>query len=178
MSKDYQIEPGVQDEEYDKTRRRILWSMPTGLYVIGARNEDKFSMMTASMVCQVSVKPKVIVVGFEKDAYTYGLVKKSLRFSVNLIELENKSLVRSFVKIPSHDENALTLAGHDYFLSPVFELPVLKKAAAYLECLIVNEQTFDSHAAVFGEVKYAAELKDIKDIKVLSMSDTKMNYGG
>ena len=37
--------PGVDTDEaraeYDKVRRRVLWKMPYGLFVVGSRGEDR-----------------------------------------------------------------------------------------------------------------------------------------
>jgi flavin reductase (DIM6/NTAB) family NADH-FMN oxidoreductase RutF len=38
--------PGVDPVEYDKLRRRVLWSMPSGLYVVGSRHGDRRNLMT------------------------------------------------------------------------------------------------------------------------------------
>jgi hypothetical protein len=33
-------------EESDKLRRRVLWTMPSGLYVVGSRDGDRRNLMT------------------------------------------------------------------------------------------------------------------------------------
>jgi hypothetical protein len=44
------VETDEQRAEYDKLRRRVLWKMPTGLYVIGSRGTDPAgqNLMTAN----------------------------------------------------------------------------------------------------------------------------------
>lgn len=37
---------GVDPVEYDKLRRRILWMMPSGLYVVGSRAGGRRNLMT------------------------------------------------------------------------------------------------------------------------------------
>ena len=37
------IPEGADAEAYDKLRRRVLWTMPSGLYVIGSRHGDRAS---------------------------------------------------------------------------------------------------------------------------------------
>jgi flavin reductase (DIM6/NTAB) family NADH-FMN oxidoreductase RutF len=39
-------ESEAQKEEYDKLRRRVLWKMPYGLYVVGARDGERRNGMT------------------------------------------------------------------------------------------------------------------------------------
>ena len=37
---------GADPEEYDKLRRRVLWKMPSGLYVLGAGYGGRRNLMT------------------------------------------------------------------------------------------------------------------------------------
>jgi flavin reductase (DIM6/NTAB) family NADH-FMN oxidoreductase RutF len=39
---------GADPEEYDKLRRRVLWKMPSGVYLVGSRSADglKCNFMT------------------------------------------------------------------------------------------------------------------------------------
>ena len=60
--------------EYDKLRRRVLWKMPSGLYVIGSTDgAERRNGMTANWVTQVSFDPKWIGVGVEQPAFTHEL---------------------------------------------------------------------------------------------------------
>jgi hypothetical protein len=42
--------PGVdtdeQRDDYDRLRRRVLWTMPSGLYVVGSTDGDRKNLMT------------------------------------------------------------------------------------------------------------------------------------
>jgi flavin reductase (DIM6/NTAB) family NADH-FMN oxidoreductase RutF len=49
--------PGADPEEYDKVRRRVLWKMPSGLYIIGSRAGDRRNGMTGNWVTQLSFDP-------------------------------------------------------------------------------------------------------------------------
>jgi flavin reductase (DIM6/NTAB) family NADH-FMN oxidoreductase RutF len=40
--------PDADAEEYDKLRRRVLWTFPSGLYVVGSRSGDRRNGMTAN----------------------------------------------------------------------------------------------------------------------------------
>ena len=48
-------------EEYDKLRRRVLWKMPSGLYVLGSTDAaERRNGMTINWVTQVSFEPKLV----------------------------------------------------------------------------------------------------------------------
>ena len=68
-------------EEYDKLRRRVLWRMPSGLYVIGSRHGDRLNLMTANWVTQVSFDPKLVAVSVENEALTHALIHEGSAFA-------------------------------------------------------------------------------------------------
>jgi flavin reductase (DIM6/NTAB) family NADH-FMN oxidoreductase RutF len=115
-------------------------------------------------------------------------------FSVSLLARSDRSLVRRFVKAVRDVEVdgagvATSLQGE-----PVLEvaggLPVLAAAIAWLACSVRSVHVFDgagpgavaSHVLVVGEVVDAGESDRLgarsDDDAVLSMDDTRMNYGG
>ncbi|MGH9038054.1 MAG: flavin reductase family protein, partial [Acidimicrobiia bacterium] len=68
------VETDEQKDEYDKLRRRVLWKMPYGLYVVGSRAGDRRNLMTLNFATQVSFEPKLVGIGVEKEAYTHELI--------------------------------------------------------------------------------------------------------
>ena len=59
--------PGRDPEEYDKLRRRVLWKMPSGLYVLGSHaTGERRNGMTINWVTQVSFDPKLVGVSVER----------------------------------------------------------------------------------------------------------------
>ena len=61
------VETDEQKEEYDKLRRRVLWKMPYGLYVVGSRSGIERNLMTLNWATQVSFEPKLVGISVEKD---------------------------------------------------------------------------------------------------------------
>src|SRR3954469_6963880 len=84
--------------DYDKMRRRLLWTFPSGLYVIGSREGDRRNLMTANWVTQVSFDPKLLAVSIEKEAVTHELIAASNAFTVNTIDRDDRAIVRKFTK--------------------------------------------------------------------------------
>src|SRR3954451_17185316 len=77
--------------EYDKRRRRLLWTFPSGLYVIGSRDGDRRNAMTANWVTQVSFDPKLVAVSIDHTALTHELISASNAFTVNTIDREDRA---------------------------------------------------------------------------------------
>ena len=64
-------------DEFDRQRRRVLWALPTGLYLVGSRSGDDVNLMTANLVVQVCLEPKLVGVAIEAESTTAALVARS-----------------------------------------------------------------------------------------------------
>ncbi len=166
-------------DELDRHRRRVLWALPTGLYLIGSRHGEDVNLMTANLVVQVCMEPKLVGVALEHESVTAGLVTAGGGFTVSLLARSDRDVVRRFVKPVTDVERApdgglLALSGQ-----PVTEVgpdrrPVLSAAAGYLDCRLTGADTLGSHVFCIGEViGVGGEPAD-----VLRMEDTRMHYGG
>ena len=167
---------GVDPDEYDKLRRRVLWSMPYGLYVVGSRAGDKRNFMTLNWVTQLSFDPKLIGVGIEHAALTAELVRAGGVFSLCLIDRDDRAIVRKFTKPVEADLDAGTLNGFPFHDGPT-GAPVLDQAVAWVDCRLHSSVDVGDHTLFLGEVVDAGFQKP-EDTPVLRMEDTRMNYGG
>ncbi len=169
----------TEDEqvEYDKLRRRVLWKLPSGLYVIGSTDgAERRNGMTANWVTQLSFDPKWVGVGIEREAFTHELIEAAGVFSVCLIDREDRAIVRKFTKPVEVDLAAKTLNGFAY-LERTTGAPILAGSVAFLDCAVRDRMEVGNHTFFAGEVLEAGFLSD-EDTEVLRMEDTRMNYGG
>jgi flavin reductase (DIM6/NTAB) family NADH-FMN oxidoreductase RutF len=170
------VPPGEDPEEYDKLRRRVLWKMPSGLYVLGARAGERRNGMTVNWVSQVSFEPKLVAVSVEQTAFTHELLVEGGVFCVNLVSVEDRAVVRKFTKPVEVDLAARTLNGFS-FRDGISGAPVLELAVAWIDCEIRQQVELGGHTLFVGEVVDAGFQAD-EETPVLSMGDTRMNYGG
>jgi len=169
--------PGGRDpDEYDKVRRRVLWAMPYGLYVLGSRAGDRRNGMTLNWATQVSFDPKLVAVSVEKEAFTHELLVEGGVFALNVVDREDRAIVRKFTKPVEVDLEANTLNGFA-FHDGLSGAPVLDQAVAYVDCAIRQQVDVGGHTLFLGEVVDAGFQKP-EDTGVLRMEDTRMNYGG
>jgi flavin reductase (DIM6/NTAB) family NADH-FMN oxidoreductase RutF len=166
---------GEAPDGYDRRRRRILWSMPSGLYVLGSRAGDRRNLMTLNWATQVAAEPKLVAISVEVEAVSNGLVRMGGAFSLNIIRREDRSIVRKFVKPLDDGGEPAQLAGFD-LLEGTGGLPVLATALAWLRCDVRQELAGGSHTVFVGEVVDCGG--DPEGHEVLRMEDTRMNYGG
>jgi flavin reductase (DIM6/NTAB) family NADH-FMN oxidoreductase RutF len=167
---------GADPEEYDKLRRRVLWKMPSGLYVVGSRAGERRNAMTANWATQVSFDPKLIGVSVEHEAFTHQLITEGGVFSLNILDREDRAIVRKFVKPVEVDGEAMTLNGFPFHDGRT-GAPILDQAAAYADCEVRQSVECGGHTLFIGEVVDSAFQKD-EETEVLRMEDTRMSYGG
>jgi flavin reductase (DIM6/NTAB) family NADH-FMN oxidoreductase RutF len=171
---------GVDPDAYDRRRRRTLWSLPTGLYLVGSRLGDERNLMTINLVSQVATTPKLVGIAVETEAVTHRLIAESGRFALSILRRSDRTLVRSFAKPATYDAASATLNGELIRDAAVTGAPVLVAALGYVDCAVRDRLDFSSHTFFVGEV-VDADLTDAPDgepTEVLRMEDTRMNYGG
>lgn len=193
---------GRDPVEYDRLRRRVLWSMPTGLFVVGSRSGDRWNLMTCNWAMQVATAPKLVAVSVEVGSVTAELIGEGGSFSVSVLPRSERSLIRRFVKPVDRverdaDGRAVLLQGE-----PVHEeaggVPCLSAAAAWLVCAVRSTVRWEgptdgtgaahpaSHLLFVGEVVDAGESVTGGVVdggtpepeQMLQMGDTRMHYGG
>jgi len=172
--------PGVDTDEqrdhYDRLRRRVLWTMPSGLYLVGSRHGERRNGMTLNWATQVSFDPKLLGISVENDAFTHELISAGGVFSLCIIDREDRAIVRRFTKPVEVDTAAQTLNGFPY-RDGVTGAPILTQAVAYVDCEVRHTVGLGGHTFFVGEVVDAGFAKP-EETPVLRMEDTRMNYGG
>ena len=169
---------GADPDEYDRLRRRVLWSMPSGLYIVGSTDKaERRNGMTLNWASQLSFDPKLLGIAVEREALTHELITAGGVYSLCLVDREDRAIVRKFTKPVEVDLVAHTLNGFEYLDGPATGAPVLAQAVAYVECEVRQSVEIGNHSLFLGEVVNAAFLKD-EETPVLRMEDTRMNYGG
>lgn len=171
-----------QRDEYDRMRRRALWTMPYGLYLVGSGGVGglKPNLMVANWATQVAFEPKLLGIGIEKPAVTHGLVAEGGVFSLGTIDREDRAVVRKFTKpveVELGPDGARGTANGFAFHVEVTGAPILDQAPAWFDCEVRQAVDLGEHTFFIGEVMACGFQKD-EDTPVLRMEDTRMNYGG
>src|SRR2546423_10280531 len=145
------VETDEKKEEYDKPRRRVLWKMPYGLYVVGSRSGSNRNLMTLNWASQVSFEPKLVGISVEKSAFTHELTEAGRCFSLNLLPQEERAAVRKFVKPVEVDPDGKSLNGFAFHDGRT-GAPILDVAAAWVDCELRQSVDCGGHTFFTGEV--------------------------
>jgi flavin reductase (DIM6/NTAB) family NADH-FMN oxidoreductase RutF len=177
---------GADPDAYDRLRRRVLWSFPTGLFVIGSAGEldgeRRHNLMTANLVVQVATDPKLVAVAVEVAAVTARLISSGGCFAVSVLARGDRAVVRRFVKpvtdVALDDLGVPTeMAGHAVRVGAT-GAPILAAAVASVDCRLHSVEHLGSHDLCIGEVVGVDGPAGDEAVEVLRMEDTRMNYGG
>jgi flavin reductase (DIM6/NTAB) family NADH-FMN oxidoreductase RutF len=132
--------------------------------------------MTLNWATQVSFDPKWIAISVENTAFTHELITESQAFVLNVIDREDRAIVRKFTKPVDVDDGAKTLNEFP-FHDGMTGAPILDQAVAYIECEVRQSVPAGNHTVFLSEVVDTKFQKD-EEAEVLRMEDTRMNYGG
>ena len=179
------VPAGRDPDVYDRLRRRVLWSMPTGLYVVGTRADVRRNLMTISWATQVAMSPKLVGIGVEAGAVTHQLLEAGRVFALSLLPRSQRAVVRRFAKpvtesFVDEDTGMGTMQGEPVRVATT-GAPILDCAVSWLDCELRHVLPLGSHSWFVGEVVDCGESgldPDAPDSAVLRMEDTRMNYGG
>jgi len=154
--------------EPDDDIREALDELPYGVYIIGSSDGETPNAMIADWVMQISFKPRLLLVSFEKDASSLSRIRKHRFFTVNLLNQENNgmALAARFVQPANtakikgrRDQDSLTpknkLDGIEYRIGEhAVACPILEDALAFLECEAREFVDAGDHVLAIGSVLY------------------------
>lgn len=165
-----------EEVDYDRLRRRVLRTMPYGLYVVGSRAGERRNAMTLNWATQLAFDAKLVGIGVEQTAFTHKLISESKAFSLCMVARDDRAIVRKFTKPVEVDLAASTLNGFP-FHEGVTGSPILDQAPAFLDCEVRESLVLGLHTFFVGEVVDCGFQLD-EDTPLLRMEDTRMSYGG
>jgi flavin reductase (DIM6/NTAB) family NADH-FMN oxidoreductase RutF len=179
------------DDPDGARRRRLLWSMATGIYVVGSigASPGTYNLMTHSFAVQVATEPCVVALAIDVTARTHGYVGATGVATLSVLRRDQRDIIRRFVKPVS--DVVLDEQGRPKIMAGVEVLvadsgaPCLADAAGCLDLGVVDRVDFASHTLFCCEVRGVAVAPEVLEGPasahhgaILRMEDTKMNYGG
>lgn len=158
-----------REKSPDELIQEAMHELPYGIYVVGSVRDGEPNGMIADWVMQVSFRPRLLAVAFERSSYSLASIRSNHAFTVNLLAEDGMALAARFLqpregaKIRGRSERARALVhrkleGVEYGLDGR-GCPLLADALAVFEC--EAEQFLDAgdHELVLGRVLDARLLR-------------------
>jgi flavin reductase (DIM6/NTAB) family NADH-FMN oxidoreductase RutF len=130
--------------------RAVMGHFATGVAVITASTPGGPVGMTVNSVCSLSLDPVLLLVCFERSARTFGVVRDTGRFGVNVLAAGQEHLARLFAsKAPEHEKFAeVPHTVHD-------GIPVIEGTLAWVGCRLRDLYPGGDHEIGIGAVETA-----------------------
>lgn len=126
-----------------------LYKLTHGLYILGAKDADKFAGCIIDAVMQVANKPWIVAVSCANTSYTKECLEKTEKFSLSVLGKQiSPFVVANFGFQSSRDVNKWNKV--DYCV--IDNLPYLKDNLATLACKVVGKTVFESNTLFLAEV--------------------------
>lgn len=130
--------------------RRVLSHFATGVTVVTTCDADaRPTGLTASAFSSVSLDPPLVLVCVDDKAQSYGALRESGRFAVNILRFDQEAVSRRFASTRLDKFDGLT------FRMSELGLPLIDNALAQIECTTVNTHTEGDHTIFIGRVERA-----------------------
>ena len=131
-------------------KKTVLRMIPYGLYVLTAKGtDDTVAAATVNWVTQASFAPPLVVVGVKADSHAHPLIKESRAFALNVLGKGQQAMAFTFFK-PATREGQ-TVSGEPFRWGTT-GAPILERAAASVECRLVDSIERGDHSIFVGEV--------------------------
>ena len=151
-----------------------LYKLTHGLYVLGARDENRFAGSIVDAVMQVANKPVAIALSCSNGSYTKQCIEKDGVFSLSVLCKNVSPFVVANFGFQS-SRNVDKWKNVEYFEEE--GLPFLKDNLAIFRCRVLHKFPLESNTLFVAEVQSAAAAHRpdepfIKTQKGKEMSDT------
>ncbi len=119
------------------------------LIVLTTRLNEVINGITIAWAMQTSIKPPLMTVALSPKRFSYNLVVESNIFALNYISKDRKDIIELFGYKSGRQVDKFE--NIEYFESQTGS-PILKDAAAYLDCKVVDIYHSGDHDLFVGEV--------------------------
>lgn len=130
--------------------------------LISCRNkEGKNNALAVAFACNCSIEPAMVMVGIVPSRYSYGMIKETGVFVVNLVPEE---LREKYAYLGSHsgaNEDKLAVSGMKIGEGIKVNAPLLLDCPVNIECTVIDSIKPGTHEMFVGKVEYVHAREDL-----------------
>ena len=127
--------------------RQLMSQWATGVSVITCLDDQVPAGCTANALTSLSLDPPRLLVCFDLSARTLASVRRSRRFTVNVLTASQEEICGRFASRASHADK---FAGVPYRVA--FDTVLLEDCMAAIVCEVADELVHGDHVIVVGDV--------------------------
>ena len=134
----------------DDTFKELMKRFASGVTLITFKNEEKYSGLTVSSFCSLSMNPPLILICIDKKIPSHKSLKNGDSFGVNICTSEQGKLAWDFAN-SNIDKNELILS-QNYRITDN-KVPLLNDCLASMECTIKEAYEGGDHTIFVGQIE-------------------------
>ncbi len=128
--------------------REVMGRFATGVTIVTVQESDVLHGMTVNSFTSVSLEPMLTLICLDKGATTTEILRRTVKFTVNILHTDQKHLARRFAE---SDNERDRFDGIGYTISEE-GTPILDDVLGYLTCTVINIVEGGDHYIFIGEV--------------------------
>lgn len=133
-----------------------LYNLTHGIYILGAKDNQRLVGSVVDAVMQVANKPIVLALSCHNNSFTKETIEKSGEFSLSVIAKDiNPFVIANFGFQSSRDVDKWEKV--EYIIED--GLPYIKDCLAVAACKVIHTQVFESNTLFLAEVMNCANIK-------------------
>ena len=137
---------GITDDTFKELMKRFA----SGVTLITFENEGKYSGLTVSSFCSLSMNPPLILICIDKKIPSHKSLKNGASFGVNICTSEQGKLAWDFAN-SNIDKNELILSQNHRITDN--KVPLLNDCLASMECTIKEAYEGGDHTIFVGQIE-------------------------
>jgi flavin reductase (DIM6/NTAB) family NADH-FMN oxidoreductase RutF len=134
----------------EDTFKELMKRFASGVTLITFENEGKYSGLTVSSFCSLSMDPPLILICIDKNLPSHNSLKKGNAFGVNICNSEQGKLAWDFAN-SKIDKNELILSQNHEITGR--KVPLLKDCLASMECTMKEAYDGGDHTIFVGQIE-------------------------
>ena len=134
----------------DDTFKELMKRFASGVTLITFENEGKYSGLTVSSFCSLSMNPPLILICIDKKIPSHKTLKNGASFGVNICTSEQGKLAWDFAN-SNIDKNELILSQNHRITDN--KVPLLNDCLASMECKIKEAYEGGDHTIFVGQIE-------------------------
>jgi len=126
-----------------------LFKLTHGMYIVGAKNEDRFAGCVVDGIMQVASKPLILALSGQNTSFTKECIEKNREFSISVLGKNvNPFVVANFGFQSSRNVDKWAKVGYHV----TDGLPYLDDCLAVIRCKVLDSVLFESNTLFTAEV--------------------------
>ena len=134
----------------DDTFKELMKRFASGVTLITFENEGKFSGLTVSSFCSLSMNPPLILICIDKKIPSHNSLKNGASFGVNICTSKQGKLAWDFAN-SNIDKNELILSLNHRMTDD--KVPLLNDCLASMECILKETYEGGDHTIFVGQIE-------------------------